>query len=48
MLNPVYVNGKWFLTFKDLGQSSKALPADKQIHELAPAPTAPRLNKKSE
>ena len=48
MLNPVYVNGNWYLTFKDLGQSSKALPADKQIHELAPAPTAPRLNKKPE
>jgi len=46
MLNPVYVDGQWYLTFKDVGQSSKALPADKQIHELAPAPTAPRLNKK--
>ena len=48
MFNPVYVDGKWYLTFKDFGQSSKAMPVDKQIHELAPAPTAPRLNKKPE
>ena len=48
MLNPVYVEGKWYLTFKDVGQSSKQLSADKQIHELAPAPNAPRLNKKPE
>jgi F0F1-type ATP synthase gamma subunit len=48
MLNPVYVEGQWYLTFKEQGQSSKALPIEKQIHELAPAPDAPRLNKKSE
>jgi hypothetical protein len=48
MLNPVYIDGQWYLTFKDLGQSSKSLPVEKQIHELAPAPTAPRLNKKPE
>ena len=48
MLNPVYVDGEWYLTFKDVGQSSKTLPLEKQIHELAPAPTAPRLNKKPE
>lgn len=48
MFNPVYVDGQWYLTFKDVGQSSKDLSPDKQIHDLAPAPTAPRLNKKSE
>ena len=48
MLNPVYIDGQWYLTFKDLGQSSKSLPVEKQIHELAPAPNAPRLNKRPE
>ena len=48
MFNPVYVDGQWYLTFKDYGQSSKALPVEKQIHELAPAPNAPRLNKRPE
>ena len=48
MLNPVYVDGQWYLTFKEVGQSSKALPKEKQIHDLAPAPNAPRLNKRSE
>jgi len=46
MLNPVFIDGQWYLTFKDLGQSSKDLPVEKQIHELAPAPNAPRLNKR--
>ena len=44
-LNPVLVDGKWYLTFKDGSQSSMALPEDKQIHELAPAPTEITLNK---
>jgi hypothetical protein len=48
MLNPVYVDGKWYLSFKDAGQSSKDLPVEKQINELAPAPNAPRLNSKPE
>ena len=48
MFNPVYVDGKWYLTFKDGSQSSRDLPLDKQIHEMAPAPQAPRLNKKAE
>jgi hypothetical protein len=48
MFNPVYVDGKWYLTLKEGGQSSKDLSADKQIHDLAPAPNAPRLNKKQE
>ena len=48
MLNPVYVDGRWYLTFKEAGQSSRDLPVEKQIHELAPAPNAPRLNKNPE
>lgn len=47
MFNPVYVEGKWYLTFKDGSQSSRDLPLDKQIHEMAPAPATPRLNKRS-
>jgi hypothetical protein len=47
MFNPVYVDGQWYLTFKDGSQSSLDLPVDKQVHELAPAPDAPRLNKRS-
>ena len=47
MFNPVYIDGSWYLTFKDGSQSSRDLPLDKQIHELAPAPNAPRLNKSS-
>jgi hypothetical protein len=43
----VYVDGQWYLTFKDGSQSSLDLPVDKQVHELAPAPDAPRLNKRS-
>lgn len=45
MFNPVFVNGQWYLTFKDGAQSSKDLPLDKQINDMAPAPVAPRLNK---
>ena len=45
--NPVDIDGSWYLTFKDGSQSSRDLPLDKQIHELAPAPNAPRLNKSS-
>lgn len=48
MFNPVYVDGEWYLTFKDVGQSSRDLPVENQIHELSPAPSAPRLNKKPE
>ena len=44
MFNPVYVDGNWYLTFKDGSQSSRDLPLDKQVHELAPAPEAIRLN----
>jgi len=48
MFNPVYVDGQWYLALKDVGMSSKDLPKDLQIHELAPAPNTPRLNRKSE
>ena len=46
MFNPVYVDGEWYLTFKEMGQSSKDLPVDKQINDQAPAPNTPRLNKR--
>lgn len=48
MFNPVFIDGQWYLTLKDAGQSSRDLPVEKQIHELAPAPDAPRLNKRPE
>lgn len=44
MLNPVYVDGYWFLTLKDGYQSSLDLPKEKQIHDLAPAPSKVKLN----
>ena len=44
--NPVCVDGKWFLALKDGNQSSKLLPKDKQVHDLAPAPAKVRLNTK--
>lgn len=47
-LNPVLVDGVWYLTFKDGYQSSKMLPVEKQIHELAPAPAKIRTNKPAE
>ena len=45
MFNPVFVDGQWYLTFKDGSQSSKDLPVDKQINAMAPAPKSIRLNK---
>ena len=48
MFNPVFVDGQWYLTLKDGSQSSKDLPVDKQVHELAPAPQSIRLNKQQE
>ena len=45
MFNPVFIDGEWYLTFKESGQTSKDLPLDKQLHELSPAPATPRLNK---
>ena len=45
MLNPVYVDGYWFLTLKDGYQSSLDLPKEKQIHDLAPAPSKVKLNR---
>lgn len=48
MFNPVIVDGEWYLTFKDGSQSSKDLPVDKQINELAPAPNDIIVNKPAE
>lgn len=45
MFNPVYVDGKWYLTFKSGSQSSLDLPVSKRIHEMAPAPAPVRTNK---
>ena len=42
--NPICVDGKWYLALKDGNQSSKLLPKDKQIHDMAPAPAKVRLN----
>lgn len=44
MFNPVFIDGRWYLTFKDGYQSSKELPDELQIHKLAPAPKEIRLN----
>lgn len=44
--NPIKVDGEWFLTLKDGNQSSKFLPKDKQVNDLAPAPESIRLNKR--
>ena len=46
MFNPVFIDGTWYLTFKDGNQSSRDMREENQIHELAPAHTAPRLNLK--
>ena len=45
MFNPVKIDDTWYLTFKDGSQSSRDLPLDKQIHEMAPAPVEITLNK---
>lgn len=37
-LNPVLIEGKWYLTLKDGAQPSQAMAPDQQIHPLAPAP----------
>lgn len=43
--NPVLVDDVWYLAFKDGNMSSKALPVEKQIHEMAPAPEEIIVNK---
>jgi hypothetical protein len=48
MFNPVFIDGQWYLTFKDGSQSSKDLLPENQVHEMAPAPKDIRLNKKPE
>lgn len=45
MFNPVYVDGKWYLTFKSGSQSSLDLPVERRIHEMAPAPAPVSINK---
>ena len=42
--NPIKVDGAWMLSLKDGNQSSKLLPKDKQVHDMAPAPAPVRLN----
>lgn len=46
--NPIKVDGTWYLALKDGNQSSKLLPKDRQIHDMAPAPESVRLNTKPE
>lgn len=45
MFNPVKIDDVWYLTMKDGSQSSKELPKDKQVHDMAPAPADLRVNK---
>lgn len=45
MFNPVKIDDVWYLTMKDGSQSSKDLPKDKQINDMAPAPAEVRINK---
>lgn len=45
--NPVKVGGKWYLTLKDLGMSSKTMSKENQIHDKAPAPEEIRLSGKN-
>lgn len=37
-LNPVLVDGKWYLTLKDGSQPSSVMAPDRQVNPLAPAP----------
>lgn len=44
MFNPVKIDDVWYLTMKDGSQSSRDLPKDKQINDMAPAPAEVRIN----
>lgn len=44
-LNPVLIDGKWYLTLKDGSQTSHAMAPDRQIHPLSPAPEEITLHK---
>ena len=44
-LNPVKVEGRWYLTLKDAYMSSKGLAPDDQISPYAYAPDTLRLNR---
>lgn len=46
-LNPVKVEGSWYLTLKDAYMSSKDLAPEDQISPYAPAPDTLRLNRLS-
>lgn len=45
-LNPVKVEGRWYLTLKDAYMSSKALAPHNQVSPNLPAPDTLRLNRK--
>ncbi len=47
VLNPVKVEGNWYLSLKDGYQSSKDVSPEEQIHPMSPAPDPVRLNRKS-
>ena len=46
MLNPVKVEGRWFLTLKDGSMSSEDLDLRNQIPDNSPAPDTLRLNRR--
>ena len=46
-LNPVKVEGRWFLTLKDANQYSKDIHPDRQVNPLAPAPYPVKLHKEN-
>lgn len=45
VLNPVKVEGRWYLTLKDAYQNSKDLNEKDQTHPLAPAPSPIKLHR---
>lgn len=44
--NPVKVDGRWYLTLKDLGMSSKTMSPESRILDMAPAPEKIKLGSK--
>lgn len=44
--NPVKVDGKWYLTLKDPGMSSKSMSPESRLHDMAPAPEKIKLGSK--
>lgn len=45
-LNPVLIDGQWYLTLKDGNQSSKAMSESDQIHPKSKAPAEVKLHTK--